>query len=149
VETPDLVELALAFLAAKEAEADAKRKRVHSEEALAVVLGAPSEGQKTHEIRDDIKVTLKQEFSYGIDEEEIRRLFEVLNHEALLRHQHAGKLEGTEPEHIFCPLKSKASVSLDLDGYRWYQKHEPAIFKRLCAHVKCKPKKLGVTVKVK
>lgn len=119
--------LASELHAAKVKEASAKADRVAIEAKLSCLIPGEDEGQRTVTVGKD-KVTVKRGLTYSADTEEIEALC----------NEHSKHL----------PVKSSTTKSLDLNGYRWFEKNDPEFFGLLTDLVQVKPKKTAVTVKL-
>ena len=119
-----LDKLATDLLAAKKLEANAKTHRIEIEETIIMLLGAPAEGQRTHE-SDFFKVVVKGGVSRTADFKAMRQLEDV-------------------PANLL-PIKQKDE--LDIDGLRWLEANMPEVHTKLLTVITTKPRKPAVTAK--
>lgn len=116
----------------KEAENEARHRRIDVEEKIAAFIPGPETGQKTVKLNDGMSITVKRGFNYKADCAKIAELF--------------------EPNNIFgqfaVPIKTKTTRELDEKGYEYYRLREPGVFNKLAEFVVVTPKKVSVEVKV-
>jgi len=127
-----LFELAMKRAELKEAVAEAQAALDANTEAIAELIPGPEAGQKTKQISDYWKVTVRRELIYKPDANAMRDFCA------------ANTIDGNP---IFAPLKVKTSEELDEKGYKWYQKNHPQVFAQLAGFVSAKPAKVAVELK--
>lgn len=127
-----LFELVMQRAALKEAVAAAQAALDTNTEAIAELVPGSEAGQKTKQVSDYWKVTVRRELIYKPDANAMRDFC-------------AANTIGGNP--IFAPLKVKTSEELDEKGYKWYQKNHPQVFAQLAGFVSAKPAKVAVEVK--
>jgi hypothetical protein len=130
----ELTKLTEDFMEAKTRENESRQKRIDIEDKIAAIIKTPEEGQKTVSL-GSIKLTVKRGLSYKADLEEIIAMFD------------AGISDGHLP--LACPIKSSTRRELDIQGYKWYQKNYPDVFRSMSKHIEVKPKKVAVSIKAK
>ena len=130
-ELDQLALLATKFSAMKVLEDEYKARRIAIETEIAVLIPGPEKGQKTVELPDGDKLTVKRDLSYKADCESIRKHFALI-------------VPPLSP-----PVQSKTIWTLDEVGYEWYRKEHPLTFSKIALMVEVKPKKTAVTLKKK
>ncbi len=117
------------FSESKHMEEVYRRNRIIHEEAISERIPGPNKGQKTVQLPNGDKLTVKRDLSYKADCEALRNFL-------------------VNPE---CPppVKSKTTWALDVAGYEWYRENKPEIFNHLATMVEVTPKKTAVTIKRK
>lgn len=124
--SPTELEIVQGIIDAKNAEDDAKQKRIELEEALIAIVGKKDEGSQTHKI-GDYKVTITAKLTRTLD----KNVW--------------AKVENAVPESLR-PVEYKPS--LDLKGLRYLELNEPEVFKLVSTAVTVKPAKPSVSIKL-
>jgi len=118
-------ELAKALFHAKQAEKEAKAKRVELEEKIANQVSTDENGSKTVDVGAGLKVTVKRGLIYSADVDAIR---EVAGGEEL--------------------LQTVTKTTLDPKAYESCREAMPELFKSVSGFVTTKPRKVAVTLKI-
>ena len=124
IEDPRLAELVKELYTAKQNEEVAKKARIAVEERIAALVETPENGSRTVDT-GVMKVTVKRENSYKIDEE---RLF-------------ADTFPGLVKE-------VPASWKIDVKAYEAERAKDSETYREACQHVTVTPKKVSVSLKV-
>ena len=123
--------VSLELKAARLQEAIAKERRIEFEEKIIALIPPELEvnkGQTTTLLKDGSKIVTKAGITVKADIKEIREIF--------------SDLSALHP-----PISSKATYTLDMEGYEWYRKNHPDIYNLIAEHVTVTPKKIGVELK--
>ncbi len=123
-----LEDLFVQFKQAKVMEAEVRGWRINCEEQIAQLIEGPESGSKTVTLESGRKITVKRGINYNADVEGLS-LISISDYVA--------------------PLRSKTTVSLNIEVYEWYRKNDPVAFAAISKFVETKPKKVAVTIKEK
>ncbi len=126
-----LNELAKALFEARRDEDAAKKKRIETEEAIALLVETGDNGSKTVDCGDGLKVVVKRELGYTADLAAIRAL--DLSDELL-------------PVLPTAPVP--AGYEFDKKAYEKLRTEHPDAFAIVAQHVEIKPRKVAVSLKL-
>ncbi len=120
---PPVAELIKRYIEAKQVEAEAIARRVILGDTLAAILGAPSEGSKTHEV-DGYTVKVTQPVNRRVD----WAVWDAIPN---------------PPEHLPVTVKRE----LDLKGLRWVQENQPDLYRELSKAITATPGRVALEIK--
>ncbi len=124
--TKTVEQLSVEFIDAKAAEAKAAKDRLAIEQQIIVLLGVKTEGAKTHELTNGLKVTITGKQTYKADMPLLIRLASAL------------------PEDMR-PLKTE--VNLDETGAKYLRTNKPEVWAMLAPAITVAPAKTAVSIK--
>lgn len=124
-----LAELSLELFTAKKAEESNKALRIEIEEKIIALVEVEENQSKTFKA-GDLKVTVKKELAYSVDEE---NLF-------------GAGIASSALERVFDRVPE--SFKFNAKGYELLNRDDPEAFKAIAPFVTTKPKKTSVTLKL-
>ncbi|HDZ25647.1 MAG TPA: hypothetical protein ENH65_03950 [Candidatus Aminicenantes bacterium] len=110
----------------KISESIAREARIKIEKQIANLIPTKDSGQKTIELEDGWKVTVKRGFNYRTNIDGMRTAFEQIGFPA--------------------PIKTEIKHTLDVKGYEWYREMNVEVFSAISSYVTVTPKKIAVSL---